>query len=433
MRSLNVLLVSTLVLFAGRSYAKFEAHEWGTFTSVVDSTGVTQNGMYHEDEVLPGFVHPFGELRAELPPPRPGTSPRPPIPMPNPGPVTPCRSKICFDQFELQKNIITQKMETPVIYFYADQAQTVHVDVKFPEGVITETYPGPISTFPTMNDPHIVGNGSTQFALTILASKTGAVPAVEAGNIYGHARVVNSNLISSGAEQEKFLFYRGLGRFQPQISITSKDGQLKISGLAKARPQAAFLIHVNESGDGQMLSLDGVKTKEEVTVLAKRIAQLKDHSQTAPYIIKGQQARGKMIDELIVSGLYKDEAEAMINTWENGYLKVPGLRMLYILPRSEVDKVLPLTINPAPEKLVRSFVGRMEILLDTDEQKVLQEIITQQDRFQARSLGRFAEPILHRMRALAVQSQGVSSSLVTLIDRLIQDAAVNFTASGTVN
>ena len=431
MRPLNVLLVSTLVLIAGRSYAKFEAHEWGTFTSVVDSTGITQNGMYHEDEVLPGFVHPFGELRVEAHLP---TQPAPsPIPMPNPGPRPPCHSKICFGQDELRQNLITQKMETPVIYFYADQAQTVNVDVKFPEGVITETYPGPISTFPTMNDPHVIGNGSTQFALTISGSKTGAVPAVEAGNIYGHARSVNSNLVSSGVEQEKFLFYRGLGRFQPQISITSKDGQLKIAGLARARPQAAFLIHVNESGDGQMLSLDGVKAKEEVTVLAKRIAQLKDHTQAVPYIMKGQQARGKMIDELITSGLYQDEAEAMINTWENGYLKVPGLRLLYILPRTEVDKVLPLTMNPSPEKLVRSFVGRMEILLDTDEQKVMQEIISQQDRFQARSLGRFAEPILHRMRELALQSQGANSPLVNLIDRLIQEAATDFTASGTVN
>ncbi len=140
-----------------------------------------------------------------------------------------------------------------------------------------------------------------------------------------------------------------------------------------------------------------------------------------------------MIDELMASGLYKDEAEAMINTWENGYLKVPGLRLLYILPRTEVDQVLPLTMNPAPEKLARSFVGRMEILLDTDEQKVLQDIITQQDRFQASSLGRFAEPVLHRIRALALQSQGVSSPLVNLIDRLIQEAATDFTASGTVN
>lgn len=422
MRLKNVLITSILVLLATQSYAKYEAHEWGTFTSVVDSSGVTQNGMYHEDEDLPKFVHPFGELRRELPP----------VTQPPVTPKPPCRSKICFDLDELQQNTITQKMETPVIYFYADQALSVDVNVKFPEGIITETYPGPVSTFPTMQDPHIIGNGQSKFSVNILNTKSGSGPYVEPGNIYGHARSVNSNLITSGAEQEKFIFYRGLGRFQPKISITSKDGNLKIGNLAAARPQAAFLIHVDQNGHGQLLSLDSVKTKGEVTVPAKRIALLKDHTSTSPFVIKGEQARGKMIDELVASGLFKDEAVSMINTWENGYLKVPGLRLLYILPRTEVDEILPLTMSPAPEKLVRSFVGRMEILLDTEEQKILQEIKTEQDRFKPASLGRFAEPILHRVRNLAAKLEGDNAALVILIDTLIKDVAVQFQANGTV-
>src|SRR5690606_40764494 len=34
-----------------------------------------------------------------------------------------------------------QRMETPVIYFYAEEKQTVDVEVKFPAGFITEWYP----------------------------------------------------------------------------------------------------------------------------------------------------------------------------------------------------------------------------------------------------------------------------------------------------
>ena len=223
----SVLLMLTL-LSSINSFA-FEAHEWGTFTSVVDSTGKTQNGMYHEDEVLPDFVHGYGELRAEI---------KPPVFVP-PTPVTPrppCHSKVCFGGDELMQNMITQKMETPVIYFYANTQQAVNISVRFPEGVITETYPGPVSTFPTMSDPHIIGNGQSQFQINILNSKLSGGPFVPAGNIYSHARAVNSNLITSGAEQEKFLFYRGLGRFQPKIAITSKDGSLKLSDLAADRP-----------------------------------------------------------------------------------------------------------------------------------------------------------------------------------------------------
>src|SRR4051812_42223360 len=106
MRSIELIIITTLLLAVLNAKASgYEAHEWGTFTSVVDSTGVTQNGMYHEDEALPQFVHPFGELRAELPPPRP---PRPVVP-----PSRPCNKKICSEDPIFSTNIITQKMETP--------------------------------------------------------------------------------------------------------------------------------------------------------------------------------------------------------------------------------------------------------------------------------------------------------------------------------
>ena len=426
MKSKKMLLMLLTVLFAERGYAGYEAHEWGTFTSVLDSTGVTQNGMYHEDEALPEFVHGFGELRGEVKP------VAPPIRRPRP----PCHSKICFDQSELSANQITQKMETPVIYFYSDTSQRVDVNVKFPEGIITETYPGPVATFPTMQDPHIIGKGESTFSVNILTAKTGPVPFADPENIYSHARKVASNLISSGAELEKFIFYRGLGRFQPKISITSKAGNLKIGNLnsAKVRPQMAFLVHVDEEGNGQLMSLESVKIETEVLITDAQLNDLKSHSvQSSPFVIKGEQARGKLIDELIRSGLFKDEAIAMINTWENGYLKVPGLRLLYILPRAEVDEVLPLKLNPLPEKLVRSFVARMEILLDTDEQRILKEIETQRDKFKVASLGRFAEPILHRIKAIAAKTQNTDSQLLNILDQHIKEAAVNFEAKTSVH
>ncbi len=423
MRSILLMLLLTTLLAGAIAKANYEAHEWGTFTSVVGSDGITQTGLYHEDEPLPDFVHGFGELRAELPPPPPPFRPPPHLPPSNPKP--PCRNvKVCFDLNDLEQNAITQKMETPVIYFYSSDStrQQVEVDVAFPEGIITETFPGPVQTFPTFNDPHVIANGKTKFSVDILSTKTGAVPFVQAGNIYGHARAVNSNVVTSGAETEKFIFYRGLGRFQPRISITSRNGALLISELAAARPQAAVLIHVDQSGHGQLLAVDSVKNKDYVTVSARRIADLKNHATTSPFIIRGEQARGKLVDELVTSGLFRDEALAMVNTWENGYLKVPGLRLLYILPQAEVDDILPLSFSPAPTNLVRSFVARMEILLDTEEARILEEIRAAQNTFKVDQLGRFAEPILRRVRDLAAKTEPTGSALLTLIDRFIKEA-----------
>lgn len=85
----------------GRSRA---VHEWGTFTSVQGSNGVALEGLEHEQWDLPPFVY---DLR---------------------------------DDFGLTG--MSPKMETPVIYFYSPDPWAVRVQVGFPNGLITQWYPG---------------------------------------------------------------------------------------------------------------------------------------------------------------------------------------------------------------------------------------------------------------------------------------------------
>lgn len=424
------LLFTATVTVAVNAHANLEAHEWGTFTSLVGSNGITQNGMYHEDEQLPRFVHGFGELRAELPP--------PPIQTP-PGTVRPpCHSKICFGSDFLRKNVVTQKMETPVIYFYSDREQNVEVNVQFPEGVVTETYPGPIKTFPSKSDISRIAGGNTTFSVKVLNKKTADLPFVESRNIYAPARLVDSNIVSSGSEQEKFIFYRGIGRFQPHVAITSMNGALSLRAPDAFNPQAAFLVHVDANGSGQMIRVGNANGPGGTVISSHAIQQLMTHGEVlnpsnAPSIVSGEQALGMLADALIQSGLRRDEALAMVHTWENGYLKVPGLRLLYILPRNEVDQVLPLQITPAPNAMVRTFVGRIEILLDTEEKRILGDIINQTDSYRVDSLGRFAEPILRRVSEVYRQKADASPEIIGLLARLIEKSTVADTGSSSVH
>ncbi len=424
------LIYAALLLFSTQpSYALYEAHEWGTFTSLVGSDGITQNGMYHEDEALPSFVHGFGELRNELPA---------PIPNPGTGHHPPCQDKGCFDLGFLNRNIITQKMETPVIYFYSDQERNVEVNVRFPEGVITETFPGPVRTSPMAGDIKTIANGDTTFSVKVLATQTGAVPYVDANNIYAHARNVGSNLLVSGAEKEKFIFYRGIGRFQPRLMITSQNGGLTLRAPTGFLPQAAFLVHVDEYGRGQMLKLSPFNLQHgtEKFVSPATIADLKSHDlalHTTKSIYAGDDALQTLTDSLVQSGLRKDEALAMVNTWKNGYLKVPGLRLLYILPKNEVEQVLPLQITPAPEMLVRSFVGRIEILLDTEEQKILEAVLESPSTYRPEILGRFAEPILRRVFEVYQKRPNKNPEESSMFVNLIQRASVADTKTTVVH
>lgn len=385
-------IISAAVLFAitTSAQAKLEAHEWGTFTSLVGSDGITQDGMLHEDEKLPSFVYGFGETRVAA---------STPTPRPYPPPDDDCRRSKggCFSRQLLATSPITQKMETPVIYFYGDRAQHVDVTVKFPQGVITETFPAPVATSPLPNTMTSIANGETTFSVDILATNA-RPPYVDDDNIYSHARNVASLYVRSGSDVEKFIFYRGIGRFQPRIAMTSTGGRLSLSAPKESIPQAAFLVHVDAKGDGRMLKLNTLATKGSEIVSTQMIERLSTHAGTqlsAPQITGGAASTFVLADALVKSGLKKDEAMAMVKTWEHGYLKVPGLRLLYVLPRAEVDEILPITMTPQPDKLERVFVGRIEILLDTEEDRILAEIASPE--FKIESLGRFAEPTLRRV------------------------------------
>src|SRR3989442_1734276 len=92
-------------------------HEWGTFTSIAgkDGTAVDWRPLNGSSD-LPDFVYDTSGLAA-------GTGLR--------------HEKRCI-KCDMEALV---RMETPVIYFYADRETTVSVKVDFSQGKITEWYP----------------------------------------------------------------------------------------------------------------------------------------------------------------------------------------------------------------------------------------------------------------------------------------------------
>ena len=422
----SLLLVAIAAVPFHSALADFRVHEWGTFTSLVGSNGLTQHGMYHEDEELPDFVHGFGDVLTP-----------PPAPQPRPQPEQPprCRGK-CFSSDFIENNLITQKMETPVIYFYSDQTRSVGVNVRFPEGAVGQTYPAPVSTFPDRNSAPVLANGNTTFKVDVLSpqesrSQLSRIPYVDPQNIYGHARAVNSNLVWAQNEVEKFIFYRGLGRYQPNMEITSQKGKLFLKAKhfegslcdGCSDVPAAFLVHVDERGHGQMLELGTLFANKPLSINSRRIDHLKNHAVARPDILSGDAAREKLVSGLTEAGLYRDEAIAMVKTWEHGYLQTPGLRLLYIMPKDDVEATLPLKVTPTPDELNRVFVARIEVLLDTEEQQLVDDVLRKGYYFRVSSLGRFAEPILRRLHQAYNEYIPGDAGENALFDYLIKQAS----------
>src|SRR5262245_63772093 len=78
--------------------ANYVAHEWGTFTSMTGTDGIVLEGLQREEEALPKFVHDLLKIDA-----------------------------FSATDEKMPASRVTQKMETPVVYFYSDEPLRVQV------------------------------------------------------------------------------------------------------------------------------------------------------------------------------------------------------------------------------------------------------------------------------------------------------------------
>jgi hypothetical protein len=372
----------------------FIVHEWGTFLSVQGSDGTTVGGMVESDEALPKFVAdrgPEGWERAQT----------------------------------RNLRMMMSKMETPVTYFYTDRPRIVHFRATMPKGLLTHWYPTvhdirPIWTKNEQIDPQegsLIDWGAIRVEPinSFNANKPmPKLPEVEKGNPWLAMRNTDSALVylNTGraspnpvVEAEKFLFYRGLGTFELPLHIqtSGKDSALQLrlqSPCCSQRLTGVFLVWVKDTkirwAAMQDITMNNVNQTEverllnEPTALDVGVPQVKE----------------AMALKLTESGLYPKEAQAMVNHWERSYFRTDGLRVLYILPRDQTDAHIPIQVEPTPTSMVRTMVGRVEIITPDTERYVLtalerlhgdnQELKEKAEKYLA-SFGRFREAILRRV------------------------------------
>lgn len=364
-------------------------HEWGTFTWLEAENGEFLGGINTDDEPVPEFVHRLcPHLLLQVDPPNPQALMMQGLPSDHPD--------------------VTMRMETPVIYFYPPKGwkpQPVDVHVEFNGGWMTEFYPAAVANAPGLDaqnpsriypedwDPAKEGTSNVGYLTYMTRGKLswnglalnapGTGPKTDS-KVWLAPRGVKSAMITNDmGETEKFLFYRGVAHADAGLNITrDKTGDsleirmwramVATNGGAEAdafRVPAAWLVDVRPDGACAFRSLGELR-------YVKQPAGHYDPSVTTPATFKAKQysgenmakLRGAMHDSLVEAGLFADEAEALLNTWQVSYFKSPGLRFFYLLPRAETDERLPLQIS-VPSDLTRVVVGRIELV--TPEQRAL--------------------------------------------------------------
>ena len=350
------------------------AHEWGTFTSVVTSDGATLEGLHHEEHRLPSFV--YGRASDanyfECPP-------------------TKC--------LEMHPEGVTQKLETPVIYFYADEEIEVSVEVEFPEGILSEWYPDATAFAPALYDWDDVAGGMMSWDVTVRPGDAAIVPVPE-DDIWAPSRRVAATPVVYGDEEEMFIFYRGLGDFTLPFAVTSNpDGSLLLRNDSRDDIPHVFVHNVDEESEEGMIASFGALPAGAELLIEDTTFMPGPKESPLPVAELVEFASDLVFEQLVATGLYEDEARAMVDTWSESYFAAEGLRVLYVVPRAWTDALLPIDIEPAPTELVRTMVGRVEVLTPLEELEVV-DLVTAcaatNDMGIVGELGRFAEPKLRR-------------------------------------
>src|SRR5712691_8540332 len=367
MRSLAtpvIVLLSTTATFFAAPFSTATSdpgplivHEWGTFTSIAGADGTAV-------EWLP-LAGP-----ADLP---------------------------CFvetSRFNVKGSLWgTVRMETPVLYFYAARETTVNVHVRFRQGVITEWFPR-AAVAP--------GNGSeSTIAWRNVKVSPGAVedfPVEHGASHYYSARRTDAAPLQSGSAKEKFLFYRGVGRFALPIAATvAGDGTVAVR---------------NPGGQltGDVILFENVRGR-----IAYEVRRASSGYATVDRRVADQEPALELESMLLANGLYREEATAMIETWRDSWFE-EGTRLFYIVPRPAIETILPLEIDPMPAAVARVFVGRMELVTPARKQEVKDALLSNH-LVTLGSYGRFLQAIGRRIVTESVPGERA------LLERRLQDAS----------
>jgi hypothetical protein len=319
-------------------------HEWGTFTSFSGSDG-RPVGFLPDNSNLPSFVYYQGENT------KAGRLARA-------GAVS---------------------METPVTYFYANEPMGVSVNVRFPKGWITEWYPfaarAPGQNQPDADEPGEDKPGQAiRWDVKLLPREPVRFPEEKHGNHYYHARETDSVPVQTEidprdyslrggviVQREKFLFYRGVGSFELPVSIRSLgSGKVQIKNTTGQRVEGLMLVVSIKDGGVHCKALGGLDAGKEMEAL---LPEKIDESSTET-----------LVKSLTAAGLYEKEAKAMVKTWSDSWFREAGARLLYLVPQTRTNELLPIKIDPKPAEIVRVMVGRHDFITVEQEAEADRQI-----------------------------------------------------------
>jgi len=302
---------------------EFIVHEWGSISLIQGSDHAVLGGLTDDQGDLPPFIETWFKQpsRANLP----------------------------------------MMIEKPILYFYTKEAIVANVKVQIPQGIPTQWYPAAKRFHPP--NP---GAGKPQPPMKngLLEWNWIAVTPPDARNnlkpLNKHpwwpiAREPDSAILRVGGTEEKFLFYRGSSKFKPTLNVRYKDG----FKLQATKPVKHVFTVLAQDQD-----------KSPVITYRPRFSSDGESSPATP--VADAAAAGKLLRKILQDeGLYEKEADGLVRIWQKDIFSKQGLRAMYLMEEDDLEEMLPLSIQPAPDAIERVMLVRIECLSPDHEERIL--------------------------------------------------------------
>ncbi|MBC8357232.1 MAG: hypothetical protein H8E66_35125 [Planctomycetes bacterium] len=347
----------------------FVIHEWGTFTVLQDEQGTVFRGVNINEEPLPAFAH---RLYPDLV--RIGGSH---------APLQRQRSKGLPSSF----SGATMRMETPIIYIYPPNNEPADIDVqaRFQGGWISEWFPSADVVAPGFNSRRNdlgkltrESQGSISWNNVTVNSEK-AIPETNQHVWLAPRNVHAPTLHTSNGEAEKYLFYRGVANIEAPLRIkqnaeTQHYDIVRNSSVgsweSSLRFMTMWLVDIPKPGVVAYRKVETSSQQSADGIVATVPSKFSEEQYGEGNLTR---LKAEMKSSLISDGLYEDEAEAMLQTWELSYFKSSGTRLFFTMPREWTDHILPMEVS-REAKIERVMIGRIELV--TGRQRELLKLIS---------------------------------------------------------
>ncbi len=229
---------------------------------------------------------------------------------------------------------IASLVREPVIYVHSRDKKPFTAQVTFNSGRPTDTYPEAAVDGQTVRWKDV--NFATDIDTTTV---TGPREYVPLDSILDILNDVDADCLEHGGQTARFLFYEGEVPFENKIDVVLEYTQIPHARIHNRGPYPVYDVSVVAGMYAG--GTDRLNPGEIVTVALS------------------DQVEVDLAVHLVSDGFTEKEAQAFAALWQEPFTydssPVATRNLMYRLPQREYDRLITLSIDPAPEKIIRSL------------------------------------------------------------------------------